>query len=391
MIPAVLLVSYSVVVTRPVQLLLVLALAFALTPALGSETPCPLCEAPVVTAARPWNFAGGIDSDGCGYALDQRGALRVVGLSAVRECSRCGLAFEPGQPLVRAGLREALPAERKRLGLREGQPSEVGALHELAAWAAAKGGPAPGETKAAHLGRVARLWLRAAWAARAEAVLPYARDYAPTSVERARQALASLQRRAARDPHELPAVRRIDDSLAGLGRGRVQLSESLSQSEQPGARLRLLRRLRTLDRLERDLFERKAEALRRAAEEEPLRPEELRRATFAAWVRYGRRARWEQGLAELAPAVRERVQAALRREERRLGRAAEAARAAAQAQPERGLQAAWWFVAGDAARRRGELDAARKDFARAGQGERALALRAEALLAAGPAASQKAD
>jgi len=383
-------VSYSVAVRCPC-LLVILALLFVLTPALGGETPCPLCETPVVTSARPWNFAGGIDSDGCGYALDQRGALRVVGLLAVRECSRCGLAFEPGQPLVTAGLAKSLAAERKRLGLEAGRESEVGARHELAAWAAERGGPAPGEGRGAYLQRVARLWLRAAWAARGRVVVAEGQDYAPTSVEGARAALARLQERVARDPHALPEVRRLDDSLAGLERGRVQLTETLAQASAPATRLRLLRRLRTLDRLERDLLERKGDALRRAQQREPLRPRALRRALLSAWVRYGRRARWEEGLAGLAPREREPVRAALALEARRLGKAAEAARAAAKLEPVRQRQAALWFVAGDAARRRGELDLARRDFTRAGQADAELGQRAQALLAAGPALTPPED
>ena len=385
MIPAVPLVSYSVEVFPPWQVPLILVLTLALTAARGGETPCPLCESPVVTAARPWNFAGGIDSDGCGYALDERGERRVVGLGRVGECSRCGLAFEPGAPLVRQGLAEALPAERKRLGLVRGQASEVGARHELAAWAATRGGPAPGEPPAEHQARAARLWLRAAWAARAEVVLTHTRDYAPTTVEGARAALRLLLQRAARDPHELPEVRRLDDALAGLERGRVQLGETLGESSGPAARLRLLRRLQALDRLERDLLRRKADSLRQAREREPLRPAELRRALFAAWVRYGRRARWERELSALEPGPRERARAALALEAARLARAAAAARAAAKLEPERQRQAALWFVAGDAARRRGELEQARADFARAAQGDRALGERGEALLVSGPA------
>jgi hypothetical protein len=339
----------------PLVLLGLVALAGA------TEVSCPQCQVPVPAPVRPWNVAGGVDSDGCTYAVDSEGTWRVVGLDQVVDCARCGLAFDRGRvPAVPPGFQAQLDAERKRRGLPGGRlPAR--ARHELAAWVHKSLG-VPGLSPTAQRALVGELLLRAAWAARGEALGDAdAGGYRPRDLREARKQLDGLEVRARFDPHQEPEVQRLDGLLVGLEGSRLRLEARLS-TEPPAGRFRLLREHMALGELERQLLARKAVALRAASARERLTPAALRRALWAAWLRGGHPTRWRAALARAQGADARSFAQAAANEQRLLKAAAVELRAAAATAGTQ-LKARLLFLVGECARRRGEADAARQAFA----------------------------
>ena len=358
---------------------LFLLLAALLPASAGGDVPCPLSDSGrLVRVERSWNLGGGVDSDGCAYGVDAQGRRRILGLEVVAECPRCGGAF-----LVRALGGEGLPApttpapqlqaEVKALAAAFRQERELGprldpgARLELSARIYLALGQSLGLDEAARRTLAGRLYLRAAWAARGRAVLQGAdAGFHPRSLHEVEAQLRSLERRHDADPAAEPSVRALDQSLEDIGRARQALAERVrgasAQERFAQAEARL-----SLDRLEEGLYARKARRLAELKREQPLGRKELGLARVRAWVRAGRAREVKRALAgsEADPAT-QALREAVAEEQRLLGLAAAELRAASEAKGLSGRQAGLLhFLAGDAARRRGQRALSRAHFEQA--------------------------
>lgn len=337
-----------------------------LAPALaGGDASCPLGDSGrLVRVERSWNLGGGVDSDGCAYGIDAQGRRRILGLEVVAECPRCGGAFltrplgsraipapaQPGQLATEVkALREAFLRERQ-LGPR----LERGPRLELAARIYLALGERFGLDAPARRALAGRLLLRAAWAARGRAVLqgPDA-GFRPRSLPEVRAQLRSLEERHDADPAAEPSVRALDRSLADIGRTRQALARRI-QGATPAERFAQAEARLGLDRLELELYARKARRLAQLAKEQPLGRKELGLARIRAWIRAGEARRVKRALKGLEPeAATQAMREAVAEERRLLGLAATELRAAGEAKGLDARQAALLlFLAGDAARRR---------------------------------------
>jgi hypothetical protein len=338
----------------------------------ADPVPCPIDGAPLaLPAARAWNAGAGSDSDGCVWAIDAEGRRRVVGVDDHVTCGGCGAVFttDPTEarltPAQVAAVRAAVAADPQGARVAtNARRLERAADTRRAALAALPGATAAVDAEAGGL------LLRAAWAARAEAVLGGADDgYHPRTIAEARERLAALEERVRRGTDQDPGRAHLaaaEADIEGL-RAALDLLEGrlpLGADQLPAARARHL-----LADLERRLLETRAHLAAGTSSEPGL---EL--VLARAWTRFGdpaRRDRWlDDARARHGPSIAaevERVRRACAEEARLLGRAracfeAAAAAASAGAPDER---ARLWFLAGDAARRTGDAVGARALLERA--------------------------
>jgi hypothetical protein len=347
---------------------LFLLLVFLLPAHAGGEAPCPLGDSGrLIRVERSWNLGGGVDSDGCAYGVDAKGRRRILGLEVVAECPRCGGVFLT-RPLAKGALpapgavSPQLQAEVKALGdtfRRErqlGPRLDQGARLELAARIYLALGQRLGLDEGARRALAGRLYLRAAWAARGRAVLqgPDA-GFRPRNLGEVEAQLRSLEERHDADPAAEPTVRALDRSLADVNRARRALTRRL-QGASPAERFAQAEARLGLDRLERELYARKARRLAELEREQPLGRKELGLARIRAWIRAGHASRAKRALAAAdddssTQAMRE----AVAEEQRLLGLAASELRAAGEVKGLDDRRAArLLFLAGDATRRRGQ-------------------------------------
>ncbi len=326
---------------------------------------CPLDGSPLTAPARPpWNAGAGVDSDGCVWSLDPTGARRVVGLDVV-ECGSCRGVFDPAE--LGAGA-EPVDVERARAVLRAlsdgkggARRGEDGALELLERAAALARALAPRDPA-----REGMLLLRAAWAARARAVLGGDDGgYRPRSIGEARALLAKAEGRAARGGDDDPALELIASMERGVEAARRDLEavEVLGAPGPDGVGLRwdLAQARARLVGVERDL----AALRRRISPPTALPAVGLELVLARAWARFGDPAARDRWL--LAAGVRhgarvaaevERIRDACAVERDLLARARPLLEAAGQAA--RGEdRARLLLLAGDAARRTGDATAAR--------------------------------
>ena len=185
--------------------------------------PCPVDGTPLELATRPWNRAGGVDSDDCIYSIDADGKWFITGLETVVSCPSCcagflrdhlTLTFSPRQI---AALTAALDEARKEQPTRS--PAEWAALTYQALGAAALGLERPLEVV------LAELYLRAAWSARGRAVGPEGCGrFRPQTLEEAFSEWTALAARAQQDPLRTPEVLAVDALLANLEDARAELA-----------------------------------------------------------------------------------------------------------------------------------------------------------------------
>jgi len=358
---------------------LFLLLAALLPASAGGDVACPLGDSGrLVRVQRPWNLGGGVDSDGCAYGIDAQGRRRILGLEVVAECPRCGGAFL-ARPLATKGLpAPAAPAPELKTQVKSiveafrrerqlGPRLAPGDRLELSARIYLALGQRLGLEKGASGALAGRLYLRAAWAARGRAVLQGAdAGFHPRDLGEVEAQLRSLERRHDADPAAEPTVRALDKSLQDVSRARQALAKRLMGASPQERFVQAEARL-SLDRLEQELYTRKARRLAELKREQPLGRKELGLARVRAWIRAGRARDVRRALAasEAEPATLS-LRAAVAEEQRLLGLAAAELRAAAEAKGVGGRQAALLhFLAGDAARRRGQRALSRAHFERA--------------------------
>ena len=339
----------------------VLAALIATAGAAAQELParCPIDGAALrLAAGGTWNAAGGEDSDGCTWAVDAAGRWRVVGLDEVVSCARCKSAWR-GQDL---GLRLG-PAEERAItaALASVASSSIPLAERHERAAACYRALPPALRPAPWL--EAEMLLRAAWAARSEAVLADPAGGDPDPLYRPR------------DPGEaLDALRALEARLGQGGRPShievmlvllEQVREELGHCA-PASTLAALARERAahgLSRLEQELFALRAdlppEVARRAQGEQLL-------ALARAATRLGdpaARERWlrlgETRLGERLTARVQAVRQACAEEARLLGLAGQALLQAAEGETDPRQRARLLYLGGDCARRRGDPRAAR--------------------------------
>lgn len=331
----------------------------------AQEVPahCPVDGASLsVPPGGAWNAAGGVDSDGCTYAVDAGGRWRIPTLEEVVACARCGGAWrvqDLGLRLTQAegdAVRGALAAAQSGFSWHP-----VAARHERAAASYAALGsdrrPAP------HL--AAEMLLRAAWAVRGEAVLGDAPDgsYRPRDPAEARAGLSELRARQGQGGRRS----RIEAMQLALERTREELQACAPAG--PTAALARQRARQALEQLEQELC-----ALRSDLAPEAPEPErDLLVALARAASRLGdpvERDRWlSVARSRLGERVAQRL-AALERawteESRLLALAGGELLRGAEATSDPREQARLLYLAGDCARRRGEPEKAwREPFERA--------------------------
>ncbi|MDC3378861.1 hypothetical protein OAX78_01080 [Planctomycetota bacterium] len=357
-------------------------------------TSCPVDrERSVVPAAQPWNTGGGVDSDDCRYAVEADGQRRVLGLDDVVECSRCHAAFRRDHLELTLSVAEK-DAIRAAVG-DDLVTSDLPGVRRLELAAATYGALTTLPENASPQAIRAVLLLQSAWAARAEAVLrgPDA-GYRPQTLAQAWTLLQELDVRAAAEPgvEGGPA----DALLVDLERARAALGKI--DGVPLAARFALEHVHLELMRAERRAMwlrdERSRTEREQANEAGALHRGDLLLAVACAWERWGdpvRRDHWLDAVEVFAGegAAAERLQREVVRirrscaEERRLlGVARESLLNVADAAAGPPERARLLYLAGDAARRRGELELARADLHAAAAafppGE--AAARAEALL-----------
>ncbi len=323
----------------------------------AETTVCPIDGARLPRpSVRPWNAGGGVDSDGCTWSIAADGRRSVVGLDLI-ECPGCAAAFPAGDvpralpPTAIAALRGALggPAPAALVGRHERAAELRRVVLEL------------GDLRPADHAQLGTAFLRAAWAARQEAVLGGPDGgYRPRSIPAAREHLEALEERVRRGGDQDPAAAQLELAAADLDGLRRALA-GLEQHAR-GPDLMLVARARhLLAAAERRVSEARARLAAGAPSEAGA---EL--VLARGWTRFGdvaRRERWlEAALArhgEVIAAEVARTRQACAEEARllRMARASFEAAAPGQAAPER---ARLLFLAGDAARRAGDLDDGRR-------------------------------
>lgn len=355
----------------PCALLLVTSLTL---PAVAAEVACPLGdEGRLVQSERSWNLGGGVDSDGCAYGIDAKGGRRVLGLDVVSRCTRCrgtfltrGVggplpAFKAGAPAgVQDEVKALVVAFRKERSINTRDFLSQSEQFELAGRIYNALGARLGLSEGDRRALVGRLYLRAAWGARGAAVLqgPDA-GFRPRSMREVGEHLAILAARHDADPAAEPSVRVIDRSLEDLGVARRALAARM-RGASPAERFAHLAARAALDRLERDLYQRKAQRLAELTRQQPLGRRELGLARLRAWIRTGDFRRANEGLAAFKGDVIRRSMATWVAEERRLLGLAEAElRAAGELEKDPRRAGLLVFLAGDSARRQGKSSLAR--------------------------------
>lgn len=342
---------------------------------LAGDRPCPTGQGGRLgVPSVPWNLGGGVDSDGCAYALDAEGKLRVLGLDVVDECLTCGGAFLV-RPLggVRPGGGSSLPKDevralaagfRQERGLAGQARLSAAARLELAARCYERFGPRLGVAAPEREALVGRLLLRAAWAARGEAVLagPDA-GFRPRSLAEVDEQLAALDARHDADAASAPEVRAIERSLSDLGRVRATLEAGLAEAA-PAERFRRLGAQLSLDRLEVELYARKEGRLAELARQQPLDRQQLSEARVRAWIRAGERRRWRRALEGAQEPSAQVAARACAEEQRLLGLAQGFLRRAGEQSADLSRSALLLFLAGDAARRLGQESVSRALYAK---------------------------
>jgi hypothetical protein len=341
----------------------------ALATASGQTKPCPIDGMRLpVPAPKPWNDAGGTDSDGCRWSIDTDGRWTVAGLDAVVACPKCHAAFLSDDlpfPLTKAQIEQVLQAVAS---VPPGSAEDPARRFRLAAatydaLGGARLGAAPVEPDA-FLGE---LLLRGAWAARATAVLPdFDAAYRPRDLPQALAALEGLEARLRQGARERGG---LDPLLLEVERLR-SLTDMVDRLPGPAAASLSDRLTEALILLEQELY-----ALREDLPDQQTArgsAEDRYVALVRACLRYGdptRRRAWaESARARFGEVVEPRLQtlaAACAREaellelaEARFARAAEAPGLA----PAR--VAALLFLAGDCARRRGDEGTSTQRFQR---------------------------
>lgn len=333
---------------------------------------CPVDGSPLtLPPARAWNAGAGSDSDGCLWAIDAEGRRWVVGVDDHVACEACHAVFTADQVARRLtsaqvdAIRAAVAADPSGPDL----PSNARRLERAADSRRAALAASPGADAAAIEAEAGALLLRAAWAARADAVLGGADDgYRPRTTAEARARLAALEERVRRGTDQDPGRAHLAAAEADLEGLRAALDHlegrlPLGADQLPAARARHL-----LADLERRLLETRAHLAAGTSSEPGL---EL--VLARAWTRFGdpaRRERWlDDARTRHGPAIAtevERVRRACAEEARLLARARacfEAAATSPGAAPDE--RARLLFLAGDTARRTGDLAAARALLERA--------------------------
>ncbi|MCO5166882.1 MAG: hypothetical protein M9894_11010 [Planctomycetes bacterium] len=312
---------------------------------------CPVDGARLTAPApRAWNAGAGVDSDGCTWSITAQG--RRVADSDALACPRCGAAFAADGPLP--GRLPPDAAASLLAALAGAAPPESAArrLERAAEVRAALG---------AGAAEVGALLLRAAWAARAQAAGPGPDGgYRPRTVPQAREQLRVLEERARRGGDQDPAASHLEAAAGDLDLLRRALDGLLPAVGGPDL-IAVVRARQLVGLVERRVLEAQAHLA--------VTPSEagLELVLARAWARFGdpeRRERWleaaraRHGEAVAAEAARLRAACA---EEARLLAAARArfeqAAARADAPSER---ARLLVLAGDAARRVGDAEAARR-------------------------------
>lgn len=341
-------------VTRTSGLTLTALLTFGLAGALPARADsCPVDGARLASSPRrAWNAGAGVDSDGCTWSIGADGRRWVVGLDVV-VCPGCAAVFLDGDvpatltPAQAKAAREASAAQA---------PATLQARLERAAEVQRALHPEPADAAA-----VGALYLRAAWAARQEAVVGGPDGgYRPRSVSEGRRRLDELEERVRRGGDVDPAAVRLDGAAADLDELRRTLAAL--EPHASGADLVLVARARHLVGAAALGV---GEARARLAAGAPLEAgAEL--VLARGWIRDGdvaRRERWlEAALARHGDAVAPEV-ARVRQacaEEARLLRLARACFEAAAADAPPAERARLLFLAGDGARRAGDIEDAQR-------------------------------
>jgi hypothetical protein len=335
----------------------------------------------VSAQAEPWNLGGGVDSDGCRYAVDQSGRRRVPVDRSIVTCSTCNAGFpkELSTLTLTAAERVRVRAIATNVGRSPGRRWGVAAATLRLLGLTRLGREGNLET------RVGEMFLRGAWEARARAVKgKLTGGYAPMNLKEADEQVAILDRRVRQDPRRRPDVVNLECLLTELEAARASLDEGLlagldaihsavsgiDPSRREEAQQSLLQSRRSLlqsrsrfARLERQLLVQKLALLDEEGGREDLSVPQLRRALTTALIRSGSPARWRVHLDKLGPEAD--VMRAACAEEAGLLESAKASFLQAAEDPQTGdaERARLLYLAGDAARRRGEDAEAQRLFA----------------------------
>lgn len=313
---------------------------------------------------RPWNAGAGVDSDGCAWSIAADGRRWVVGLDVVT-CPGCAAVFPAHDHPTSLSPAQVAAARASVVG----GPGDRGAREALERAAALQRAvlEATPDADDEQLARLGAVLLRAAWAARAEAVLGGPDGgYRPRSVTAARAQLEALEERVRRGSDQDPATAHLELALADVDglRGAVDALEG----RLTGVDLVVVARARhLLGDLERRVREARAGAAAGAPSEAGA---ELMLAR--GWIRFGDVARRERWLAaararhgEAISTEVTRVRQACAEEARLLELARACFTEAATRARTPAERARLLFLAGDAARRAGDLEQARGLLARA--------------------------
>lgn len=340
------------------------------------KATCPSCGAGFSYGTlASWNQGGGIDTDGCRFAVGTGGRLYVPELHELVACtsSRCQAAFfrahlDPARHLARVPVLDA-PAVRDLGDAATLAPASVTVARAIATYAAY--GQKPFGIADDPQAFEGKLWLRAAWAVREAAVseddvarLPYL--FAPRSPELANLELSNFERQF--QARLSAAATPVDAALAGLDDAREALAPlEPHDPDTPSRALLYGRAVASIDEVERTLLDLRTGLREKSEAGGDMPPRELALALARAALREGSapvRDRWIERATigrDVPEAVREaadRLRSLARAESRLLVRALGClAPAADHASGERRRELL--VLAADSARRSGDVARAR--------------------------------